>query len=233
MKILPKIIKITLTILIVATVIICTVYFSVVGICWGFDIFKVKDLADFIGWDNIEYVTAGNTHIELILRFSSCDTVENADKLSYTEKTLAYLEEINSYINSNDRYKKKKVRIQFGERHKELIGLSNVVSFANYSLADRDEERYDGFYSMMWERGISVDFDTFYTAPWDNIREIEFWNYFVPEDTKAIEKLENLKYLYFHEDLDESVYNELRRYAPWCEIKYRTLIKNEKTEVIE
>ncbi len=226
-KPLITILKITLTVLISAAIVTGTVYFSVVGICWGLDIFKIKDLADFIGWDNIEYVTAGNTHLELILSFSSYDTVENADKLSETEKTLAYLEEINSYINNNDHYKKMKVRIQFGERHKDLIGLSNVVSFANYSLADRDEERYDGFYSMMWERGISVDFDSFYTAPWENIREIEFWNYFVPEDPKAIEKLKNLQYVYFHEELDESVYNELCRYAPWCEIECRSLKKNE------
>ncbi len=227
MKILPKILKITLTILIVATVVTGTVYFSVVGICWGLDIFKVKDLADFIGWDNIEYVTAGNTQLELILKYPERDITQGIESLGGIEKEFAQIEEINSYINSNDRYKKMKVRIQYGERLNDLIGLSNVVSFANYSLADRDEERYDGFYSMMWERGISVDFDSFHTAPWDNMREIEFWNYFVPEDPSTIEKLKNLQYVYFHEELDESVYNELCRYAPWCEIECRSLKKNE------
>lgn len=216
-----KALKIFLIIIASVTAVLITIHISVVGICWGLDIFKIKDLADFIGWDNIEYVTANDTYINLILHSSSYDSIENKNNLSETERVLNYLERINSYINSNDHYKKMKVKIQYGERLRNAIGLSNVVTFANYSLSGKNEERYDGFYSIMWEDGIPIEFGFFHVSPWNNMREITFWNYFAPENPEEIKNLTKLDYLYFHEKLDEEIYNELCTYAPWCEIEVR------------
>lgn len=66
-----KAIKIGLIICSFISVTLIILHISVIGICWGLDIFKIKDLADFIGWDNIEYVTANDTYINLILHSSS------------------------------------------------------------------------------------------------------------------------------------------------------------------
>lgn len=202
---------------------------SVVGICWGLDIFKIRDLADFIGWDNIEYVTVTDTHIDLQLEASTYINAENPQQLSETEKLFAYLEKLNNYINGNNNYKNKKVHIQYGgERPHGIIGLSNIISFRNYS--SRSKERYDGFYSVICEMGQDIDFAEFNIPYWNNVREIEYWAYYVPENPETIKNLKKLEYVYFHEDIDDDIYNELCRYAPWCEIRSRYKDERERHE---
>lgn len=216
-----KALKIFLIIIASVAAALITLHISVVGICWGLDIFKIKDLADFIGWDNIEYVTANDTGIKLILQHSAYYNIDNAKELSDTEKIFAHLEEINNFIKENEHYKDKKITIQYGERLHDLIGLSNVLSFANHSLTGRENELYEGFYSVMCEMGNGIGFENFNEAPRNNVQEIAYMNYFLPTDIQAIENLTKLEYVYFREDLDEEIYNELCTYAPWCEIEVR------------
>ena len=203
-------------------VVLIILHVSVVSICWGFDIFKIRDLAGFIGWDKIEYVTSDDNGFKLILSYSSYNEIENANEMSETERIFAHLEGINSYINSNDRYKNMKITIQYGERMKEdVVGLSHTLSFANHSLGKRGQERYDGFYSVMCEMGNGIGFEFFQEEPWNNIREIIYTSYFLPTDTQAIQNLTKLDYVCFFEQLDGKIYNELCNYAPWCKIEVR------------
>ena len=55
----------------------------------------------------------------------------------------------------------------------------------------------------MWEDGIPIEFGFFHVSPWNNMREITFWNYFAPENPEEIKNLTKLDYLYLHEKLDK------------------------------
>ena len=227
-----KKVKMLVSVLMACTV-ICITVITITNLRWG-DIWEIRDLANLIGWANINHVICAENCIDLELDCSSYQqNLSEVEKIECLKNPIKYiqshLEKINCFLNNNEYYKDKKVTVQYGSRPDDGgIGRNPVITFRNFSFNYQmnyksdfkvKTERYDGFYAMFLDGGYTVDLDDFSQSPWNNMKELIFYNYYLPDNPKAIENLTSLEYLCFNEIIDDESYNELCKYAPWCEIK--------------
>ena len=185
----------------VALVILSGIILSCIEIGCGLDIFKIGDLADFIGRQHIEHVTIDSNHIDLKLKQSA---LFNADKQKYydIEYSITKIKELNAYINSNERYKGMRIKVQYGERYepKKLFDDTKMaITVANYSLAGKSDELYDGLYSVkFFYYHTGYDFDYITDEFWKDVRELQYINSNFPDDVEPLRALTKLEYLYLY-----------------------------------
>lgn len=187
----------------------------------GLDIFRISDLANFIGWEHIEHVTIEDNHIDIILK-STVVSKEITHTSYSTEDGLIHINKLSSYIENNERYKDMKIRIQYN--HAKDVRPIFVV--ANYSLSRRNEKHYDGLHSVRFYFCGDYDFEILTAESCKDIREVYLVNSYHPENVEAIQHLKNLEYLCFEDDETNSykirLRNEMQKYAPLCHIELST-----------
>ncbi|MBE6880898.1 MAG: hypothetical protein E7490_08725 [Ruminococcaceae bacterium] len=205
----------------IALVILLGVILSCIEIICGLDIFRISDLANFIGWEHIEHVTIEDNHIDIILK-STVVPKEITHTGYSTEDGLIHINKLSSYIENNERYKDMKIRIQYN--YAEDIRPIFVV--ANYSLSRRSEKHYDGLHSVRFYFCGDYDFEILTAESCKDIREVYLVNSYYPENVEAIQHLKNLEYLCFEDDETDSykirLRNEMQKYAPLCHIELST-----------
>lgn len=215
-----------------AVVVICTAVVGIIYARWG-DIWQVRDLAEIIGWENINHVICTQDGIDLELNYTSYkQNLSDTEKEECTQNPLKYilahLEIISDYLNSNGNYNGRKFTVQYGNRPDDSgIGRNPVITFRNFSFNYQvnyssgyilKNEVYDGFYAMLLDGGYAIDFDDFSEAPWNNMREMIFYSYSLPDNPEEITNLTALEFVYFRVHIGNDECERLRAYAPWCDI---------------
>ena len=213
----------------VALVILSGIILSCIEIGCGLDIFKIGDLADFIGRQHIEHVTIDSNHIYLKLKQSA---LFNADKQKYydIEYSITKIKELNAYINSNERYKGMRIKVQFGERYDRNNFIEATITVANYSLTGKSDELYEGLYSVkLLNYPMPNDSDYIKDKFWKDAREIQYINSSFLTDIDPLKDLTKLEYLYYETlHYEEEMYAILKEYLPQCEIEWIYLLANQQ-----
>lgn len=202
----------------IALVILLGVILSCIEIICGLDIFRISDLAEHIGYHHIDRVTVDGDYIDIKFKQS---LLEDNNQGEYAiEKDMYKIKELNAYINSNERYKNMRIKIQFGEGDIENFSGGPVITVANYSLTGKSEERYDGLYSVkFFYYPMSIYSDYITDDFWKDVRELQYINTDFPNNVESLKALTKLEYLYFEMFYYEETRDLLKEYLPSCEIE--------------
>lgn len=202
----------------VALVILSGVILSFIEISCGLDIFKISDLAGYIGYHNIDHVTVDGDYIDIKLKESVL-----LDGNYGVDGDIDKIKKLNAYINSNERYKGMRIKVQYGERYepkKPFDDTKMAITVANYSLAGKSDELYDGLYSVeFFYYPTGYDFDYITDEFWKDVRELQYINSNFPDDVEPLSALTKLEYLYFERWQYEETSELLKEYLPRCEIE--------------
>ena len=202
----------------VALVILSGVILSFIEISCGLDIFKISDLAEYIGYEHIARVTVDGDYVNIKLKQSSLLDGDEYD----VKKDIEKIKKLSTYINSNERYKEMRIKIQYGEDgyDAEMFSYKPVITVANYSLAGKSEERYDGLYSVKFFY-YPMPADTSYIIDdfLKDVRELQYINTIFPNNVEPLKAFTRLEYLYFEKWNYEETHALLKEYLPRCEIE--------------
>lgn len=199
----------------VALVILSGVILSFIEISCGLDIFKISDLAEYIGYHNIDHVTVDGDYIDIKLKESVL-----LDGDYGVAGDIDKIKKLNAYINSNERYNGMRIKVQFGERHDINGFIEAAITVANYSLTGKSDELYDGLYSVkFFYYPAGYDFDYITDEFWKDVRELQYINSDFPDDVEPLRALTKLEYLYFERWHYEETSELLKEYLPRCEIE--------------
>ncbi len=207
----------TISVYVVVFILLAGVAIIGIQIDCGLDIFRISDLANFIGREHIEHVTIEDDHIDIILKPTAVHKEENEIGISH-KNILVHADRLSSYINGNERYKDMKIRVRYNH---EIYDQPLLIA-ANYSLSGRNEERYDGLHSVRFFYCGGYNFEILTAESCKDIREVYLDVHF-PENTEAIQHLTNLEYLCLKCDeigsSEKALRSDLKKYAHWCTIE--------------